>query len=237
MGAEPRTPRPASARELKAVLEAERAGHPFLLYRDGDGGQRLVALDDQSRSLTLGRGAQTDVTLDWDQEVSAVHAELHCTGGEWTLADDGLSSNGTYLNGARLGGRQRLRDGDHLRLGRTVLLFRASTVEPIAGTVTAGDAPTVERLSNTQRRVLIALCRPYRDGGSFVTPATNRQIADEVFLSVDAVKTHLRILFGKFALDQLPQNQKRVRLAECALQWGLVSQRDLEGGCHQRGSL
>ena len=41
-------PRPESGRELKAVLETERAGHPFLLYRDGDGDQRLVVLEDPS---------------------------------------------------------------------------------------------------------------------------------------------------------------------------------------------
>src|ERR1700681_146561 len=95
---ETRAPRPESGRELKAVLDAERSGQPFLLYRDAGGGQRLVVLGDPSKTLTLGRGAQTDLTLDWDQEVSACHAELHCAGGEWTLADDGLSSNGTYLN-------------------------------------------------------------------------------------------------------------------------------------------
>lgn len=209
------------------MLDAERAGHPFLLYRDGEGSQRLLVLEEPSRSLTLGRGAQTDVALDWDTEVSAVHAELLRVGGEWTLADDGLSSNGTYLNGARLSGRQRLRDGDHVRLGRTVLLYRAGTLEPVTGTAIAGDAPTVERLSETQRRVLVALCRPYKDGGSFVAPATNQQIAEELFLSVDAIKTNMRLLFARFELDQLPQNEKRVRLAEYALQWGLVSQRDL----------
>jgi pSer/pThr/pTyr-binding forkhead associated (FHA) protein len=120
-----------------------------------------------------------------------VHAELHCAGGEWTIADDGLSSNGTYLNGARLRGRQRLRDGDHLRLGRTVLVYRASATSPIPGTKGADDTPTVERLSETQRRVLVALCRPYRDGTGFVTPATNQEIAAEVFLTVDAVKNQV----------------------------------------------
>ena len=38
---------------------------------------------------------------------------------------------------------------------------------------------------------------------------------------------HLRRLFSRFELDELPQNQKRARLAECALQLGLISQRDL----------
>ena len=92
-------------------------------------------------------------------------------------------------------------------------------------TVAAGDLPTIE-LTDTQRRVLVALCRPYRDG-NYATPATNQQIADEIFLSVDAVKMHLRTLFGKFALAELPQNQKRARLAEQALQFGVISPREL----------
>jgi hypothetical protein len=38
---------------------------------------------------------------------------------------------------------------------------------------------------------------------------------------------HLRALFGKFELGGLPQNRKRARLAECALQSGVISLRDL----------
>jgi DNA-binding NarL/FixJ family response regulator len=49
-------------------------------------------------------------------------------------------------------------------------------------------------------------------------PATNREIADAVGLSVDAVKGHLRVLYARFGLDALPQHEKRVRLAELALQ-------------------
>ena len=45
------------------------------------------------------------------------------------------------------------------------------------------------------------------------TPATNRQIADELFLSVDAVKAHLRVLFDRFGVGELVQNEKRARLA------------------------
>ena len=65
-------------------------------------------------------------------------------------------------------------------------------------------------LSEAQRRVLVALCRPFKDATGYVTPATNQQIADELFLSVDAVKTHLRALFAKFGIEDLPQNQKRI---------------------------
>jgi len=75
--------------------------------------------------------------------------------------------------------------------------------------------------------VLIALCRPYQDERAYATPSTNQQIADELVLSLDAVKTHLRILFHKVGIDDLPQNRKRARLVEMALGHGLVSTRDL----------
>jgi hypothetical protein len=74
-----------------------------------------------------------------------------------------------------------------------------------------------ESLTETQERILAALCRPLQEHGAFATPATNQEIADEVFLSVDAVKGHLRALYAKFGIESLPQNQKRARLAEIAL--------------------
>jgi len=40
------------------------------------------------------------------------------------LADDGLSSNGTFVNGQRIVARRRLTDGDAIRVGATVILFR-----------------------------------------------------------------------------------------------------------------
>ena len=44
---------------------------------------------------------------------------------------------------------------------------------------------------------------------------------------MDAVKTHLRALFEKFGVGELPQNQKRVALVQRALQSGVVGERDL----------
>jgi hypothetical protein len=216
-----------SAPELKQLLAAERAGEAFLAFRDEQGTLRLfaVAPADSAASSTIGRRDEADLSLGWDSEVSGLHAELHHLGGEWAIVDDGLSTNGTYVNGQRISGRQRLRDEDRIRVGRTVLAYRAAQATLVQETVSAGELPTIE-LTDTQRRVLVALCRPYRDG-AFATPATNQQIADEVFLSVDAVKMHLRSLFGKFALGELAQNKKRATLAEKALQFGVISPREL----------
>ena len=135
-------------------------------------------------------------------------------------------ANGTFVNGERVTGRRRLRDGDELRFGGTAIVFRAPVARETDGTAAAPPRPAMH-LSEAQRRVLVALCRPFKDGSAFATPATNQQIADELFLSVDAVKTHLRALFAEFGVDDLPQNQKRARLVELALRRGHVSQRDL----------
>ena len=211
--------------ELKAQIEAERSGAPFLLYRDGSGEQQIFPLAASDR-VTVGRTA-SDILLDWDTEVSRLHAELERIGDQWTVSDDGLSRNGTHLNGDRIVGKRRLRDRDVVRFGHTVATFREPLPARVAETEVASEALGRASLSEAQRRVLIALCRPFKESSSYATPATNQQIADELFLSVDAVKTHLRGLFGKFGIEDLPQNQKRVRLVELALKNGIVTPRDL----------
>jgi hypothetical protein len=221
------SPGPVSAPELKELLAAEREGEPFLMYRGADGSQRLFVLQSGGRPVTVGRSMDADVALIWDNEVSWLHAEFDASGGQWTVLDDGLSRNGTYVNGRRVSGRRRLADGDTLRFGNTTAVFRFPTQQQAAATFESETLSIVEDISPAQRRVLVALCRPYKDSDRFVTPATNQDIASEIFLSVDAVKTHLRALYNRFEVDQLPQNQKRARLAELALQWGLVSQREL----------
>jgi pSer/pThr/pTyr-binding forkhead associated (FHA) protein len=218
-------PHASTPREVKARLEAERAGTPFLLFRDGDGQQRIVALDDAVARITIGRRAESDVPLGWDAEVSRQHAQLEPVGRDWTLIDQGLSRNGTYVNGELIAGRRRLRDGDRLCFGETPMVFRAPPHDESLTTAAVATGPGAVPLSEPERRVLIALCRPLKDS-AYAPPASNREIADEVHLSVDAVKAHLRVIFERLDLGDLPQNQKRARLAALALVNGLVRQHD-----------
>jgi FHA domain len=221
-------PRPESASELKAVIELQRLGDAFLRYRDHSEVLRLVRLDDEALHVTVGRSEQCDVALAWDGYVSGLHAEIRQIAGEWTLSDEGLSRNGTHVNGRRLSGRHRLRDGDSIRIGQTVIAYRGRTKStPALTTSVATGEGGVVRITEAQRRVLLALCRPYKRERGFLAPASNQTIADEVFLSVDAVKGHLRALFAAFGIDDLPQNQKRARLADLALGWGIVSEHEL----------
>jgi pSer/pThr/pTyr-binding forkhead associated (FHA) protein len=221
----PLEPHAATPRELRSRIEAERRGSPFVLFRDGAGEQAILALEELGR-LTIGRRPGNEIALEWDSEVSRVHAALERVGEDWVVVDDGLSRNGTWLNGERVTGRRRLRDGDVIAVGGTALAFVDPRDAGSQPTATAAGPHVSATLSPAQRRVLVALCRPYRDG-TFATPATNRQIADELVVSVDAVKTTLRALFSVFGLDALPQNHKRASLAELALRTGVVARRDL----------
>jgi pSer/pThr/pTyr-binding forkhead associated (FHA) protein len=223
----PQGPRAATAPELKAQIEAEREGRPFIVYRDGEGEQRIVPIAAGASELWVGRRGSADLRIDWDEEVSGLHAQIEVVRDECTLVDDGLSRNGSFVNGERVRGRRHLRDQDMIRFGHTVVLYRVPGEESAENTVIAAEVSEAATVSPGQRRVLLALCRPFKDGAAFATPATNQQIADELHLSVDAVKTHLRALFEKFGVEELPQNQKRVGLVERALQSGLISERDL----------
>jgi hypothetical protein len=210
--------------EIQARLAAERAGTSFLLYRDGDGRQMIIELGTATRVM-IGRRPDNDVPLPWDAEVSRVHAQLEPVGRDWAVIDDGLSRNGTYVNGERITGRRRLRDGDRLCFGETPVLFRAPASEGSVSTAVVGLQQGTIPLTDIQRKVLVALCRPLKDS-AYATPASNREIAAEVHLSVDAVKAHLRVIFERLGLDDLPQNQKRARLAAVALVNGLVRQHE-----------
>ncbi len=224
---DPIAPHSLSPRELKTLLAAEREGRPLLVLRDGESELRLHTLEQEGGQVTIGRRSAAAVSLPWDREVSGLHAELECSAGEWLIVDDGLSMNGTFVNGERVAGRQRLRDGDRVRVGRTTIAFVDVTSPATQPTAAASSESPGPHVNEAQRRVLVALCRPYVDGDRFAVPPSNQQIAEEVFLSVETVKMHLRALFAGFGLGELPRNEKRARLAAEALRLGLVSRRDL----------
>jgi class 3 adenylate cyclase len=125
----PAAPHPASASELRELIDTRYAEVPFLLYRDDSGAQQLYVLD-ESRTVTIGRDSEADVCLAWDPSVSSVHAEAVRLGSHWVVSDEGISRNGTFVNDDRIRGRRRLRNGDVIRVGRTMLAFNEGGGEP-----------------------------------------------------------------------------------------------------------
>jgi hypothetical protein len=220
MSALPPDLRAVSATEVAERLLSQRRAVPHLLFRDGDGRQHVHTLLPGSGPLCIGRGPASDIALPWDHEVSRAHAQLEQVGDAWTLVDDGLSHNGSFVNGSRVHSRQRLRDGDTISVGRTLIAFIADGQARFQSTETTRVSPRPV-VSAAQQRVLEALCRPYRDV-PFAGPASNREIAGELFLSIETVKTHLRALFDLFGVATLPQNRKRAELVRRAIESGVV---------------
>jgi hypothetical protein len=73
-------------------------------------------------TVTIGRGAQNDLTLEHDDFASARHARFEPRrDGVWV--SDGGSTNGTFVNGARLSKPRRLAPGDVVRVGSTDLRY------------------------------------------------------------------------------------------------------------------
>jgi pSer/pThr/pTyr-binding forkhead associated (FHA) protein len=76
-------------------------------------------------ALVLGRQT-ADLVLD-DPQVSRRHASVRPAGDALEVEDHG-SLNGTWVNGARVGGATRLAPGDQVRLGDTVFEVEGAAV-------------------------------------------------------------------------------------------------------------
>ncbi|HET9114628.1 MAG TPA: FHA domain-containing protein [Gaiellaceae bacterium] len=93
--------------------------------------QRSPSLDEgdefpvNSAPVTVGRGGQNDLVLTGDDFASARHARIEARG-DALWVQDLESTNGTYVNGSRVTGAQRLDPGDVLRVGETDLRVEAA---------------------------------------------------------------------------------------------------------------
>jgi hypothetical protein len=131
----------ASPTELNSLLSAETKLRPFVVYRDAHGRQRIYELP-ESGQVTIGRGSWMDISLNWDEQASRLHARLESLGDDWTVVDDGTSRNGTFLNGERVSGRRRLESGDDLKIG--ACLLRIQMPGSVDEGATMVDIPEVE---------------------------------------------------------------------------------------------
>jgi hypothetical protein len=75
-----------------------------------------------SSPVTVGRAAQNDLALGGDEYASSRHARFEPRAdGVWVV--DAGSTNGTFLNGARVDEPRRLEPGDVVRVGSTDLRY------------------------------------------------------------------------------------------------------------------
>jgi pSer/pThr/pTyr-binding forkhead associated (FHA) protein len=212
----------STAVELKALLQMQRAGDPFLSWRDDTGALQFKTLDVDVRSITIGRAEGRAIRLAWDTAVSALHAELEPREADWLIVDDGLSRNGTFVAGERIRGRRRLRHEDRIVVGKSILVFHAAEAKT-PGTELADKPVDRAALSPIEHSVLCALCAPLF-GPDEDEPASNQTIRTTVGLSLDGAKRVLTRLYVRFKIPDGPN--KRVRLARAAMRAGVVDAQD-----------
>jgi two-component system, NtrC family, sensor kinase len=141
----------------------------------------------------LGRSSEA-LPID-DNAISRRHAELTPDDGAWYIRDI-ESQNGTYVNGTRITDRVRLRPGDQIRIGQTVLVFGVTETKAAESVRVVGK----DRVTSTVERTLpsYSLSEKSLKKPSEKTRAPNPN-EDSVILSEPepqaAAMDHLRIIY------------------------------------------
>jgi hypothetical protein len=95
-------------------------GVPRLIGTQGPYSGRIFEMT--GGEMTIGRDASNAVPLVDDHTSSRRHARIAKENGSVTIVDEG-SSNGTFVNGAKIATPQRLSAGDEIQIGSTKFRF------------------------------------------------------------------------------------------------------------------
>jgi pSer/pThr/pTyr-binding forkhead associated (FHA) protein len=176
--------------------------------------------------ITIGRdiGEATPdhhILIAGDATISELHLIVQRKSIGWCVQVPAVT-NGVFINGVRMmdGAVKKLKPDDEIRIGaKTSLIYRS--LERRTPTQTAGATP---ELTPAERRVLVALCRPLRNGDRITEPTSVVKIAEELFVSINAVKNHLARLYLKFEIPEKEPgvDSRRSQLANEAIDRGAV---------------
>lgn len=89
-----------------------------LVIRSGAGAGKVLPLE--KSEMHVGRDVTNDLVIS-DEKVSRRHARLYSEGDQFVVEDLG-STNGTFINGARLSGPHLLRVGEQITFGETSIV-------------------------------------------------------------------------------------------------------------------
>ena len=104
-----------------ACLHRGVAGVARLSLVGGGSGEEFVVGEVER---TIGRDPANDIAID-DEEISARHARVvRREGGLWV--EDLGSTNGTFVNGERVVGLERIRSNDLIKMGQSLLQLQLS---------------------------------------------------------------------------------------------------------------
>lgn len=152
----------------------------------GVGGTRQVVPLRES-PFRIGRDPASHLLLTSDLTVSRNHAALEHTDTGWRVRDLG-SSNGTYVNGIRVDGTAAVHPGDVIDVGHSRMRLLDGQGDDIANpTKLESDAGLGPQLSKREEEILRLVA----------AGRTDAQIADQLFISVSTVRSHLERIRDK----------------------------------------
>jgi pSer/pThr/pTyr-binding forkhead associated (FHA) protein len=119
-----------------------------LVIRSGAGAGKVFPLE--KSEMHVGRDVTNELVIS-DEKVSRRHARLYTEGDQYVVEDLG-STNGTFINGARLSGPHLLRVGEQITFGETsIVSYERIDQDPnatVMSTISSGpstvQAPKVE---------------------------------------------------------------------------------------------
>jgi signal transduction histidine kinase len=219
VGAAGRTDPPVkSSPALIGICQDERLA-TLIVLQGPDKGRTLRASDDV---VILGRGSpQVPLT---DQTVSRRHAELRITDGGWVLSDL-KSANGTYLNGVRVTKPARLKHGDQVRVGSTLLVYTGDeSVQQYAGAGIPRDLVTLDAGSPSTTDAAVVATTPANEE-SLVLAAPETAYAVKAW---NVLRELASVIASLLPTDQLLARVLDIVFQEVDVERGVIFVRDAE---------
>lgn len=121
----------------------------------------------------------------------------------------------------------RKRPIEEVDLDREPLRRIRRALPPLPDVPDRPPRPRTPELTKRERDILLALGRPLLAAGTFAQPASNTQISAQLDLSQVAVKVHLKNLYIKFGLGEVPTRHRRERLVNEAVGLGVITRGEL----------
>ena len=178
-------------------------------------------LKTQDEVVLIGRGSdQIPLT---DQTISRRHAELRVKDGTWMLVDLN-SANGTYVNGVRIEKPLRLKHGDQIRLGSTLLVYGGDeSVEQLSGPNIPSDMVTLDAGSLSVDSTIVASVPSSEDSVVMAAPETAYAVK-----AWNAMRALSDVFSSLLPIDQLLARVMDIVFEEVEVDRGIIFVRDEE---------
>jgi hypothetical protein len=185
--------------ELHLEDEVRAGGRPYVRYRDGVL-FRALSLSPSASPVDIGRVDVCPVRIESDPLVSRRHARLIFAAGWWSI-EDAASHNGTFIGDRRIPGETILKDGACFRVGDTVLSVHLPRSGP--DQTTLEEHAELRRLDPNpiQRKILVALARPWLAGHELPIAPSDADIAHALGCDAKAVADAVADLYEQAGLS------------------------------------